>query len=492
MSAQHSAVAMEDRQKESLLAHSDHMDNDSCSARVDTRGSANADDLYAGSDQSPPAASSDQPNDAQVVVMTDPATEEKPFDFWYGWVVAICVFLVQFGVYGTMNSYSTFSHLMEEDESLGHPTSSQISVGNAIANGVAPLISVLAGNLVDHLGPRIVLAASAVLCAIASFISSFATDITTLVLLYSIPACLGSSCLSTPGTAAVASWMKRHLNTAMGIAYAGNGAGSSFIVLFAGYLASSSLGWRASFRIMAICPVIGFVAAMFIVRRVKPKPRPPLSKQDVGFLKQLVRNPSYWFLFLGCGLFSFTFFSALYLIVPFAMDFGRAGTPYEKYEKIEGKTAGSLFTFFGVVKWLSSWTLGFAANKTEPRLVASFCASVLCITCCFWAMCEHYYQLAIVSSFLGFGVAGVFATLPSMASRCFFGPRVGLGVGLVMAAFAFGGFAGPPVITSIKEASNNSYTLSLGAMGLSAGMAAIVLFFGLDGRVQQQEFALLP
>eukprot|EP00672_Neobodo_designis_P020686 CAMPEP_0174853036 /NCGR_PEP_ID=MMETSP1114-20130205/27326_1 /TAXON_ID=312471 /ORGANISM="Neobodo designis, Strain CCAP 1951/1" /LENGTH=426 /DNA_ID=CAMNT_0016087657 /DNA_START=29 /DNA_END=1306 /DNA_ORIENTATION=+ len=420
--------------------------------------------------------------------MDDSARRVKPKDHWFGIVVAVIIFLCQFGIYGSTNSYSLFAHQISEDESLGKPSSTEVSFGNSIGNGLAPVMAIVAGALCDRVGPRVVLITACVLTSAGWLLSSFAENTITLILSYSLPVCLGSACLSTPGGAAVSSWLDKRLSLGMGIAYSGNGAGSSVIVPIAGVLASN-LQWRTSFRIMALFPTIGLVAALFLSFRTAPEPRKPLSPQERRFLAALLSSRAFWILWTSGVLFSFTFFAVLYIIVPFGSSYGEPGTFYAQYSRIEVSKAATLFTFFGVFKWVGSLTLGTLAHRTEPRLVFGSCAGLVGLTLSLWPLSTVYYQLAIGASVVGFGFAGMFATLPAMTAKCFAGKFAGLAIGATMSSFAVGGFSGPPVILAIKAASAGSLTGSFGAMGLAVVSSGAVCFVCGNGYLGHQRFA---
>ena len=416
----------------------------------------------------------------------------KPVDHWWGIVVAWMVFTVQFFLYGTMNSYSVFSHLMQLDERLGRPSGTAVSFGNSVANGVAPILSIFAGAICDRVGPKIVLGVAGLLAGIGWFFATFATSVTMLVAIYSIPVCVASACLSTPGSTAVSSWLRQRLSIGMGIAYAGNGAGSSVIVFVAGYLAERpNADWRVAFRWMAIFPCIALAAALVTSFRVPPNPRPVLSPGERAFLKQLFTSGVFWTLAGAGALFSFTFFAVLYIIVPYGSSLGRANSPYEHVAPVSVAQAATLFTFFGVLKFIGSLTLGLVANRTEARLVYACAAGMTALACCFWGLAHTFVAHAVVCSVLGFTFAGMFCTLPSMAARCYAGPFAGLGIGCVMASFAVGGFGGPTVVTAIKEhLSDGSYSLACGILGASSmASGLLILVGGRDGRIAAQPFA---
>lgn len=415
------------------------------------------------------------------------AVPQRPWDHWYGFVVAASVHVIQFSVYGTMNSYSTFSHEMVEDSTLQNPSETNIALALSLANGISPLIAVFAGSVSDHLGPRVVLCICTGLLALGLVAASFAGNTFTLLLYFTVPVTLAAS-VRAPAAGAVASWLKTRLSLGMGIAIGGNGSGSSIIVPVAGVLASSTLGWRNAFRLLALFPIMGFVASLFVTFRVPPTPRPAFTRRDLLFFKNLFSNGTYWTVFCVASLYSFTLFSSMFYIVPFARLFGESA-PYKHYDRIPHNYVGTLFTFFGVANWLGAFTLGAIAQKTEPRLVCALCCAMGSFACCLWGVCTRYEELAAVSAVLGFSVAGFFAMIPAIAGRCFQGPRLGLAVGMCMLGYGVGGTLGPPLIAYIRHTQDGSMTLGFSIMALTAALASAIAYFGLEGRVTQQAFA---
>jgi MFS family permease len=259
-------------------------------------------------------------------------------------------------------------------------------------------------------------------------------------------------------------------------------------VPIAGLLAAN-YSWRTSMRIMAVFPLISLVAACFVVFRVKPTPRKPLSALERRFLRCMLSSRAFWTLYVSAALFSFTFFAALYIIVPFAASYGKSDSFYADRDRIEVGKAATLFTFFGVAKWIGSVLLGGVAHQTEARLVYAVSAGVVALTCTFWPLAPDFTTLAAVATVIGVGFSGMFATLPSMAAKCFAGPYAGLGIGATMSSFALGGFAGPPVILAIKTSQSGSYTFSFVLMAATTALSGAICFIAGFGALDHQDYA---
>ena len=421
---------------------------------------------------------------------------DEPIDGSYGYVMAFLVLCVQFSIFGISNSYPSFSGEMKKDDSLGNPSSSDVSLPNAVMNGLAPIVSIFAGALTDSIGPRPVLMGATLSMALGSFLGSFAHSTTALVFLYGVPCGVGMASLTSPSAVALTSWMKEKLPTAIGIGYAGSGIGSALVVAAAGLLAESDLGWRASFRILAAFALFGFTASLFIrVRRghvVKKKLNINGKWGEVGwFLKKLFTSKVFIWMFIAAAFFSFSMFSIFYIVVPYATKFGSIDqfSPYSSYSVISVAAASTLYTYLGAARGITSMFAGALATKTDPTYVYALGTTFCAICCCFWAVSTEYWHLAIICTVLGASIACVFASFPAMAARCFAGPHCGLGVGITMCGYSVGGFAGPPTILAITSASDNNFTSAFVLMSWCCIVAAFIVLFILRGDIVQQHFA---
>lgn len=431
-------------------------------------------------------------------VTTDENGEEvEEIDHWRGLLMAVLVLCVQFSIFGISNSYASFSDEMKKDATLGNPSSSEVSLPNAVMNGIAPVISIFAGALTDKIGPRPILTTACLGMGLGSFLGSFAESPIALVFLYGIPAGVGMASLSSPSAVALTSWLVKKLPLGVGIAYAGSGVGSSIVVAVAGIMASNhALGWRASFRILAIFALFGFVAALFIRPRKGHKHKAKINlnankDEFKWFLKKLFTSKAFIFLFLSAAFCSFSMFAIFYIIVPYASKFGNIDdyTPYNGYTEITVAAASTLFTYLGVARGLISLFGGALATRTEPSFVYALGNAICAVSCLAWAVATEYWHLAIICTFLGAGIGCIFASFNAMAARCFAGPHCGLAVGITNCGYSVGGFAGPPIVLAITSADSNNFTNAFVAMAWCCIIPAAIVLFILKDDIKQQWFA---
>jgi len=125
-------------------------------------------------------------------------------------------------------------------------TSSVFSLAGLVGALGAPLL----GRLLDRWGPRYLFPVGGLLIGLGWYASSCVTDLWPLLLFYSVVATVGENSISSFTTAAtLAPWFPRTRGRMLGLADAGNPLGTVLFLPLAQWLIST-LGWRATFRIL--------------------------------------------------------------------------------------------------------------------------------------------------------------------------------------------------------------------------------------------------
>src|SRR5499426_4697183 len=148
-------------------------------------------------------------------------------------------------------------------------TSGVFSLAGLVGGLGAPLL----GRLLDRLGPRGLFPLGGLLILLGWCASSFVTELWQLFLLYSVVATLGENSISSFTTAAtLAPWFPRTRGRMLGLADAGSPLGAVLFLPLAQWLIST-IGWRATFRILGIAFFLLVGPANLLLQR-----RPPLSR----------------------------------------------------------------------------------------------------------------------------------------------------------------------------------------------------------------------
>lgn len=431
----------------------------------------------------------------------------KPVDDPFGYVVAISGAAMQMMCYGIDNSFSIFSSDMQNDASLGYPSATTVSFGNSVSLGLSPFFGVFAGFLVDRVPPQLMTLASTLMLFTGLWLGSTVTTSSLGVTFsFSLLASVSSAFMLSPGAAATASWFDKRIGLGQGINFCGGGVGSSFIPAVAGKWVEM-YGWRRTFQLMSSFCSFGLLASIFSCRRheVADEEEPIENEEEVGDRDTLGTNPfhsseTYRHLcahnklmealhtrklsileclrafltieflanFFMFTVFGFAFYSLIYITVPYVSSMGVKDTVYENIDPISTSTASTVFTFWGVFQVFGSILVGAVGSGTNDSFAYCVCSAVGGVLCALLVLCRGYLAFAFCLSIVGFCTAGMFAMMPALVARCFYGPNLGLFMGCVFLAGCIGGFSAPPMQAKLQLSHHGNY--SYGCLVISACM----------------------
>jgi MFS family permease len=188
----------------------------------------------------------------------------------YGWIIFGLSFLNLVAEGGLKNTVPVlYVALRDSFHWSGAVTSSVFSLAGLVGALGAPLL----GRLLDRWGPRYLFPMGGLLIGLGWCASSSVTDLWPLLLFYSVVATVGENSISSFTTAAtLAPWFPRTRGWMLGLADAGNPLGAALFLPLAQWLIST-IGWRATFRILGIAFFLLVGPANFLLQR-----RPPLLR----------------------------------------------------------------------------------------------------------------------------------------------------------------------------------------------------------------------
>lgn len=249
-----------------------------------------------------------------------------------GWAIVMFIFLALGMVFSARSALGLIMPTWEQD--LGWDRTF-LSSGGSMVLVFMTLISPLAGNLLDRIGPRPVVA-GALLCVGASIAStSLMNQPWQFILLFCIIGGLGYGSLAAPqASATIAQIFEEHRGLATGMATSGASGGLLLMMPLLAILVEWA-GWRAAFAgfgifVMALAPV-----AWVLITPASRADHVSGGRSDAALrarLRLISRNATFWLLFFGFVLCGFTTSGVIEVhLIPYAMSCG--------YPRIESAAA---------------------------------------------------------------------------------------------------------------------------------------------------------
>jgi MFS family permease len=324
-----------------------------------------------------------------------------------------------------------------------------------VANGLsAPFV----GVLFDRWGPRLVYLLGVGSLGLGYFLAGQLTQLWQFHLCIGVAGGIGISAIGmVPSASLISRWFPHSTSTAIGIAYAGFGAGTLVLVPFAQYL-NQTVGWRDSYHVMGGSLLIALPIVMLLPWRViragygargcatsqKPvltssthaqtKSAETVAASKNSPLRAAFRHSGFWGLAQAFFFTSVVVYTVLVQMIAYLVSTGF--TPIE---------AASAFGFAGILSVLGVGSAGRLADLLGARRTATL--SFTCTTlglASLLALSHFPSPLFLMSFVVFFGIAqGARGPIISgLCSKLFPGPGLATIYGVIYACMSVGAAAG--------------------------------------------------
>ena len=309
---------------------------------------------------------------------------------------------------------------------------------------------VLAGRLQDRRGPRIPAAIGAVLVGLGFMLASFTTSLLSLYVSFGLIVGLGNGFGYATPMPVGSKWFPDKRGLVVGLMVAGYGGGSAIFGPVANSLIEQ-VGWRGTFRILAVVLFLMCLLGTWLLTNPAPDYRPPgwtprgapaeRSARDIP-TAEMVRMPTFYALWVAYCLGATAGLMTISQLVPFARDAGLGATAATL-----GISVGALGSTGGriVSGWLSD-ALGRLLTLRIMLLVSAAAMPALFL----WREQAVLFYLLVAVVYWCFGtLLSVFAS----TSADFFGTRhLGMNYGLLFLAYGVAGILGPIIGARVFDA----------------------------------------
>lgn len=363
---------------------------------------------------------------------------------------------------GGVYAWSTFVPALRADFQM-QTAQTQLIFGLQIA--VFTLSMVVAGKLLERLGPRFFLCCSAVLFFAGYYIASISGgDFVLLLVGISVVtgAAIGFGYVCPLSTCI--KWFPEHKGLVTGIAVAGFGGGAMVLSSLAEYALENEMPVLDLFR------WIGFVYGIIILLSGLTMSVPggaERSNKNSTEGKSVGKDPFFWA--LCSGMFSGTFAGLLVIgnLTPIALSSG--------VTSVHAAMAVSAFAFgnaAGRISW-GRWADSLKERAILPSLITLAVALALLIP----GAMLHPLMFVAASFVVGFGFGACFVVYAVIVAFHYGAGGVGGIYPLVFLAYGAAGTLGPATGGRIYDATQHySYALAVSVLVIIVGIAAVSFF----------------
>lgn len=338
---------------------------------------------------------------------------------FYGWRIVGAAFINLFLTTGIVY-YGFPVFYVSLTQSLGF-TRQQAMAGNFYGFLlVAPLFGLLAGVLIDRLGPRAI-----ILCGIGfsglSFI--FLGMISSLWTYYFL-------CLTEvigyvlagpiPNQVLVANWFRKLRGRAMGYAYLGLGLGGVAAPVFIHWLIEN-FGWRRAFEVIGVIFLVVLFPVGIWITRSSPREmellpdgapggdaEPAASETRAVQVSRVLRTPDFWFLLIGSALVIGAIGAVISNFILFLRDAGHSIG-----------WASRALSILLVSSLAGRVTVGYVADRFTRKNVMALFYLMLAAAIPLLFIQDSGMSTIVFALIFGFAMGADYMLIPLVAADCF-------------------------------------------------------------------------
>jgi MFS transporter, OFA family, oxalate/formate antiporter len=383
---------------------------------------------------------------------------------------------------GTLYGWSVFVAPLEKEF---HWTRSQTSTAFTIAVTVFALTFILAGRLQDKLGPFGISIAGGVLVSLGFFLCAYTHTLTWLYVCFGVIGGLGNGFGYAAPIPVMAKWFPDKRGLAVGLAVGGYGAGSAIFGPLSSKILIPAYGWRSTFMILGGVFLVMTLIGSFLLKN------PPAGYRPTGWTPpittgssvsqdfspgQLLRTPTFYFLWMAYALGTSAGLMVISQLVPFA--------------KSQGISSDLLATMTLVVaavgnaggRILSGWLSDALGRLNVLRLMIGI--SIVAMPLLYKTGAN--INLLYVMVFVVYWCYGTQLSVNASTPSDFWGTKnAGINYGLLFTAWGVAGIIGPYIGGQLFDKFKNYHA----AFNTGAILSAVALVFAFLARRPAREEA---
>jgi MFS family permease len=401
-------------------------------------------------------------------------TGRKRSNLFYGYIIVLACFVFQGIGIGTYVAFGVFFKPLLAEFGWSRAA---ISGASSTAFLLSGLLGILAGNLNDRFGPRIIMAVTGVFYGSGYVLLSQLHSVWQLYLFFGLVLGIGLSSIDVIALTTTARWFVRRRGIMTGLVKTGTGAGQIFVPLLASLLIADC-GWRHASVYLGIISLVFIIGSGQLLRRdpgqMGQAPEGgtgPVSGQagasEGGLsLVEALGNGQFWlictinFLVVSCLM------TIMIHIVPHASDLGL--DPME--------SAGVLSTIGGASMGGRLLT-GIGIDRIGSKKSIILCFLLLIASFLWLQVAGGNWMLYLFAVVYGVSHGGFFTLISPTVAELFGMASHGVLIGIVVCSGTLGGAIGPVVAGRIFDVAHSyqQVFLMLAAVVVAASLLSLFL-----------------
>lgn len=392
--------------------------------------------------------------------------------YFYGYNIVAAGFIIQGVCIGAMFTYGAF--FKEFQAELGWSRAA-ISGAPSLAFLVMGAGGILAGNLNDRIGPKLLIVVSGISMGVGYLLMSQLQALWQLYLLYGVLVGIGLSTHDVITLSTVTRWFIKRRGMMSGIVKVGTGSGQLLVPLIATGLIAV-YGWRRSYLIIGVLTLMILIPAAQVLRRdpmgigLLPDggscdPCDAGVEERSMSLRAAAHSSQFWTICVAEFVIFFCLLTVVVHIIPHATDLG-----------LPPASAAGVLSTIGGVSMVGRVVMGATNDRIGGKRSLIICFVVLLCGLFLLLIAKQPWMLFFFAAIYGFAHGGFFTVISPTVAELFGTSSHGLLFGIVLFTGTLGGAIGPLIAGHTFDVTGSYRIIFILLTGLAViGFALITL-----------------
>ncbi len=398
------------------------------------------------------------------------STETKKPRIFYGYFILLAAFCITVISAGTGGTFGIFLKPLLTEFGWTRAAASGAQSIHGLEGG---LFSIITGWLNDRFGPRLVITVGGFLIGLGFLLMSQISSLWQLYLFYAVHG-IGGGSLMIPLMSTITKWFVRRRGLMTGIFMAGTGVGAMIFPPLVSWLILGQ-GWRNSYIILGIIPLIFIIsAAQFLRRDPAQKGLSPYDGARIGeeslslkgeglSFHQATHTRQFWMFCIINFCFMFAASVVMVHIIIYAIGLG-----------ISALSAASILSFMGGANIGGRLIGGSVGDRIGNRKALTISLMLVCVSLFWLLIAKELWMLYLFAILFGFGSASSGGVQMSPLAARLFGLKAhGMIFGSVFSVGTMGSAIGAVLAGYIFDVTG-SYQIAFLASAIFAVLAVIL------------------